>query len=263
MMKLSAKMANCQGSILLYVLWILVIISILAFQLSSSTRALTVSRVSETNRIQKELQLYSAVQLAKFKILSNHWKNLKFDLKINNQTINIEIFNEAGFYSLYDSSNESLKKIFNRFNIDFSMFEKINFNKEGFEKFNDFYELKGFEGFDNKAIDALIPYISIYHQEGVNPLLSPAEVLMTINGVDKFRVSKLMESYDETEKVQLRTEIVEILQSQNKEVSDNYSEYYRVHIFLDSTLYRVFLKYNRSKKAFRVVNRMTAWEPQN
>ena len=261
-MKQLSVIHRLRGSILLYVLWMLVIISLLAFQLSSVSRALLINQVSETNLIKKNLQLYSATQFAKFKILSNDWKNLKFDLKINNQAIFIEIFNESGFFSLYNLSNQSLKNILNSINIEQSVVEKINFSDEGSARFNDFYELTQYEGINEETLYELIPFVSIYHEEAINPALAPAEVLMRISGVDQYRVNKLMESNDEPEKDQLRREIVEILKSHNTEVSENSSEYYRVHISFGTELYRIFLKYNRRNKDFLVVNTLSPLSPQ-
>ncbi len=249
------EMAKKTGSVLLYVLWILVVISLLAFKLSSASRVVMLKQVSDVSQIKKNLQLNSAIQFATFKILSDNWENLKFEQILNNQTIVIQIYNESGFISLYDMSAESLNNVLEKSNIIASDLDDLRYQiEENNLRFNDFMELTQFDGISEQKIRQIIPFISIYHQEGVNPAQSPVEVLNMIGGVDKYRVSKMMESTDNAEVIALREEVVELLRSGNVEVSESVNNYYRLHISLDSKLYRVFLKFNGRTKEFLVVN---------
>ncbi len=252
------------GSVLLYVLWILVVITLLAFKLSSASRVVMIKQVSEVSQIKKNLQLRSATQFAIFKILSDDWKNKKFEQNLNSQKINIEVFNESGFVSLYDLSSESLKNVLETSSIDTSSLDELNHQiDENNLRFNDFMELTQFEGISEKDVLQLIPLVSIYHQEGVNPNQSPAEVLFMLKGVDSYRVNKLIESTDVEEKAVLRREIVEILRSGDQSLSETMNDYYRVHISLDGRLYRVFLKQKRRSDKFLVVNTINPIEKLN
>ncbi|MCP3852643.1 MAG: hypothetical protein GY694_20810 [Gammaproteobacteria bacterium] len=120
-------------------------------------------------------------------------------------------------------------------------------------RFNSFSELRQFANIDETVLGRLIPLVSIFHEEAVNPIQSPVEVLTQIQRVDQFRVGKLQESTDEIERIQLRNELVESLYLQESEFSDNLSSYFRIHVKLDSLLHRVFLKYNRKEKKYVVV----------
>lgn len=243
------------GSVLLYVLWILVVISLLSFKLSSASKVVMTKQASEVSQIKKNLQLGSAIQFATFKILTNDWENKQYEQNLNNQRINIEIYNESGFISLYEINNLSLKNVFKSAGIDLSEQEDLKAQLE--EKklhFNDFYELAQFEGITLEDVQALIPYVSIYHEEGVNPAQSPAYVLSKIAGVDQYRVGKLIAATDAAEMTEIRNEIVEILNTQDTAMSVYTNNYYRIHVSLDSRLYRVFIKQNRRNNEFIVVN---------
>ncbi len=244
-----------QGSILLYVLWILVVISALAFKLSSASRVVMTKQVSEVSQIKKKLQLRSAIQFARFKINSNNWENIKFEQNLNDQRISIQIYNESGFVSLYDLSSQSLKNVLDSANISSDGLGDFKYLVEEKNlRFNDFAELTQFEGITEQEVNALIPYVSIYHEDAVNPDKSPASVLLKLEGVDQYRVNKIIESTDAEEKKVLRKEVVEILKSHNFATSENETNYFRLHISLDSRLYRVFLRYDRRSKGFVVVN---------
>ena len=246
---------NLRGSVLLYVLWILVVISLLAFKFSSASRVVMIKQVSDVTQIKRNLQLTSAIRFASFKILNNDWKDNKFEQNLNNQQIGIEIYNEAGFIPLYDLSSQSLKNAFDAGNIELSDLDELKvYIGEKKLRFNDFAELTQFEGISAEAVRRIIPYVSIYHDEGVNPDYSPAEVLMKLQGVDQFRVNKIIESSDSTEIAGLRKEIREILNAQNFIMGEFLIAYYRVHVTLDSRLYRVFLKLNQRDNEFLVVN---------
>lgn len=243
------------GSILLYVLWILVVISLLSFKLSSASRVVMIKQVSEVSQIKKDLQLNSAIKFATFKILKNDWKNIQFKQNLNNQRITIDIYNESGFISLYDLSSQSLENVFESADFDSSSLNDLK-NRTDSKKlhFNDFSELTQFEGVSAENVQHIIPYVSIYHQEGVNPAHSPENVLMKIKGVDQYRVKKLIDSSDMDEKREIRNEIVDILRSKNVNMTEDENDYYRIHISLDSRLYRVFVKLNRRSQDFVVVN---------
>lgn len=243
------------GSVLLYVLWILVVISLLAFKLSSASRVVMLKQVSDVTQIKKNLQLNSAIQFATFKILSDNWENQKFEQNLNNQKITIEIYNESGFISLYDLSSQSLKNVVETSSITEAGLDQLTLQiNENNLRFNDFMELTQFEGITEQDVRQIIPYVSIYHQEGVNPAHSPAEVLNMLGGVDKYRVSKMIESTDNTEIVALKREVVELLRLGNTEVTESVNNYYRVHILLETRLYLVFLKFNGRNRDFIVVN---------
>ncbi len=247
---------SSSGSILIYVLWILVVISVLAFQLASASKVITVSQSAFANQLKKQMQIDSAVQFAMFKIISKHWKDKLFELNLNNQEIKISIFNESGFVPIYEVGSETLKRIFEFISLDQATVEELEQaisqeNKP--QRFNSFSELRQFSGIDGEVLKQLIPLVSIYHEDPVNPAYSPVEVLMQFHRVDQFRVQKLMEATDQTEMAQLRNEIIESLFAREMVSSEDLSVYYRVHILLDGFLHRVFLKYNRLQKKYKVV----------
>jgi len=244
------------GSVLIYVLWILVVISVLAFQLASASRVITVNRSAFANQLKKQMQIESAIQFAMFKIISDQWQDKPYELNLNNQKINIRIFNESGFVSIYAVNDETLKNIFEYVSLDKTSIEELEKavkQNDKPQRFNSFSELRQFSGIDDEVLKQLIPLVSIYHEEAVNPLHSPVEVLMLVQRVDQFRVGKLEETTDEIEKVQLRKELVESLYMQTSEFSEDLSNYYRVHINIDGLLHRAFLKYDRKKKKYVVV----------
>ena len=127
------------GSVLLYVLWILVVISILAFKLTSSSRVVTLNHSAVSTQLKNQMQISSATQFAIFKIISNQWKYKKYELNLNKQDISIQIYNEIGFISFYELRNRSLKNVFNLVNIDQSTVEKLeNVVKSGGSMFTGF-----------------------------------------------------------------------------------------------------------------------------
>jgi len=202
------------------------------------------------------MQIESAIQFAMFKIISDQWQDKPYELNLNNQKINIRIFNESGFVSIYAVNDETLKNIFEYVSLDKTSIEELEKavkQNDKPQRFNSFSELRQFSGIDDEVLKQLIPLVSIYHEEAVNPLHSPVEVLMLVQRVDQFRVGKLEETTDEIEKVQLRKELVESLYMQTSEFSEDLSNYYRVHINIDGLLHRAFLKYDRKKKKYVVV----------
>lgn len=245
-----------RGSILIYVLWILVVISVLAFQLTSASRITTLSQSAFANQLKSQMQLDSAIQFGLFKIRTNAWRDRTFELKLNSQSIGIEIYNESGFFSIYEMSSKSLKKAFDFVSVDSTTVEEIEqavLEDSPPQRFNSFNELGQFSNIDDEVLKKLIPLISIYHESPANPNYSPAEVLMQFSRVDKYRVQKLMQSSDQAEKVQLRKEIIESLLEQNIESDEDISFYYRLHVSIGNLLHRVFVKYDRRRKKYIVV----------
>ena len=248
--------ASERGSILIYVLWILVVISVLAFQLSASTRATTLGKNAQVKQLKDSMQLASAIQFARFKIRARQWENNEYDLKLNDQVIKIKIFNESGFISLYELSNRSLKNALKSINLSQEAVDKIGnyLQKDGKQiKFNDYLELKQFSPSDTGFLKPLASTVSIFFDGEVNPYYSPPEVLMQLSRVDQFRVHKLMQSDDAEERRQLRNEIIEQLSAQGMEVSDDLSVYYRVYVSFGENSYKVFLKFDRRMNRYITV----------
>jgi hypothetical protein len=232
-----------------------VVIALLAFQMSSISRGMMLSQTTDVAHLKKRLQLNSAIQLASFKILSGDWENVKIIRKINNLPITIEIYNESGFFSLYDLSSQSLNDILETHNIPLEELERmVARGSDSSQRFNDFYELRQLETVSDEMIHELIPFLSIYHQSPINPLHSPPEVLMKISRVDQFRVGQLIETSDPAEARRLRNEIIDILNSQNIEISEDGSPYYRLKIEMGAELYKVFLKLDNRSQKLIVVN---------
>jgi hypothetical protein len=214
-----------------------------------------INRVSEVNHLKKRLQLHSATQFAIFQILSGNWENLKFKRNFNNREFNIEIYNESGFLSLYDLSSESLKNILNSINMTSKAQENLNeIGLQPAQRFNDFYELRQYEEVTDQMIQALLPFVSIYHNASINPYQSPVEVLMKLSRIDQFQVTKLKQITDSSEAKRIRSELIDILQSQSIDISEDLSAYYRVYITMEKELYRVFLKINNRRGDFQVIN---------
>ena len=244
------------GSILIYVLWILVVISVLAFQLTSASKVSALNHSAFANKLKKQMQLDSAIQFAMFKIISNQWQDRIYELNLNNQSIGISIFNESGFVSLYELNSKTLQRIFQNIGLSevaADELEKAILSEKHPQRFNSFYELRQFSGIDEEILKRLIPLVSIFHEDLVNPMYSPQEVLMQIERIDQYRVQKLMETTDRNEKNQIRNELVQALFSQEMELSEDLSIYYRAHVTIGGLLHRVFLKYNRQKRKYMVV----------
>lgn len=245
-----------QGSVLIYVLWILVVISTLAFQLTSAARVNTLNQSAVASQLKQQMQLESAIQFGMFKIASGNWNNNKFQINLNNQDINIEIYNESGFNSLYELSNKSLNNLFNSINLDPEIVEKINklrTNDKNYVKYNSFTELLNKADIDGGILAQLIPLVSIFQEDPVNPFQSPEQVLLLLPGVDQYRVNKLSETTDEEDRKQLRNEITDLLIAQGYDVSEDLSSYYRLYITLTDKTHTVFLKYDRRQKNYKVV----------
>ncbi len=244
------------GSILIYVLWILVVISALAFHLAATSRATTLNQSAFANQLKLQMQLNSAIQFSIYKIISNQWKDKDFELDLNNQHIDISVFNEAGYVSIYNLEDKTLKRIFESVNLEESTIEALDeafTREENPLRFNSFVELQRFEGIDTEMVNLLAPLVSLLHEEAVNPMSAPVEVLMKIPGIDQFRVQKLKEAVDELEKSELRKELTNLLSRLDMTFSENPSAYFRVNISIDGVLNRVFVIYNRQQKKYKVV----------
>lgn len=247
---------SSSGSILIYVLWILVVISVLAFHVASTSRVTTLSQAAFASQLKMQLQLESAIQFSRFKIVSNQWQNKSYQLNLNDQKIDITVFNESGFVSIYNMGDKVLKRIFESLGFEEETVDALQEAVQQVDKperFNSFLELRQFPGIDDEAVSRLVPLVSIFHEEALNLMNAPTEVLMLIPGIDQFRVQKLMEAEDEADRVQLRKELAELIMGRQLEFSEDIGSYYRVHISVDGVFNRVFLKYNRQQKKYKVV----------
>jgi hypothetical protein len=244
------------GSILIYVLWILAVISVLAFQLTADSRTTSLNQSAFANQLKKQMQIESAIQFAMFKIASDLWQHRTYTFSLNDQQFAISIFNEAGFVSIYEVDNPTLANIFKSVELDDTSITELKSavsDEDQPQRFNSFAELKQIPGFDDDVLARLKPMISVFHEDPVNPMLSPPQVLMKFHRVDQFRVRKLFQDLEQDEIEQLRTELVESLRQQNVELSDDLSAYYRVHIVIDGLLHRVFLKKPRQQARYTVL----------
>ena len=243
------------GSILIYVLWILVVISTLAFHLASENRVTTLSQSAFAKQLKAEMQLQSAIQFSIFKIISNQWQDKDYKINLNNQEISISIWNESGFVSIYQPG-EILDRVYESLDVPASaaesMLEAFAANQEKSLRLNSFHELKQFPEMSESLIQKLIPLVSIYKEEEINPEYSSVAVLDLIPGVDRFRVRKMKESEDIAEKSMLRRELIDLLTGRNLQFSDYQDAYFRVRIKFANRIYRVFLKYDRRQKTYKV-----------
>ncbi len=244
------------GSILIYVLWILIVISVLAFQLSAASRVVVVNQSAISNQLKKQMQIDSAVQFAMFKIIKDEWENRSFELNLNGHKMIIKIYNESGFVSLYELSNKSLKSIFEMVNMPQETIDNLAvvMQEEDEElRFNSFDELLQFDGINNEILEQLIPYVTIFHADPINPAYSPPEVLMLQPGIDRYRVQKLAETTDINENLYLRDELTNLLVLLGYDLSEDPSTYYRIHIVIDEMIFRVYSLYDRRQKRLKVV----------
>jgi type II secretory pathway component PulK len=254
--RVSNRNLRCRGSILLYVLWILVVISVLAFKLSAASRVTTLNQSAFASHLKDQMQLQSAIQFAKFKITMNQWEHQSFNFDLNNQTVQVRIFNESGFVSIYQPGSDTLIGIFERAGVEpevASMLGEVFASEEQYFRFNSYSELLQFEGINRAKVQRLIPLVSIFHEDLVNPRYSPAELLAQIHGVDNFRAQKLIEAVDDEEKDELRQVLSDSLFQRGTEVTDSHSIYYRVSILIDGQLHRVFLRVNGREESYQVV----------
>ncbi len=244
------------GSILIYVLWILAVIAALAFRLSAVGHNDTLQQAAQTRHVKERMQLLSALRFAEYKIRRERWRGGKYSLKLNQQEIKIEIVNETGYIGIHDPGNPSLKKALKAVGLPPDLFRKNSASSEIMTNrldINDIYEFLIFEGIDDEKLWRLTSFISIFNDGPVNPSEAPAEVLLLLSRVDQYRVRRLMEETDENERRKLREEIVSLLGTQDTDLSDELSAYYRVIVTLGHKQYRVFLHYDRADGRFKTL----------
>jgi hypothetical protein len=246
----------CTGSVLIYVLWILTVISVLAFQLSADSTATALNQSAFANQLKKQMQIESAIQFAIFKINSNQWENRSFEFDLNNQQIRLRIFNEAGFVSLYEPDSPALDNILKSVELDEDSVTELKQaigDEDRALRLNSFSELTRFSGLDLDELAQLIPLVSIFHSGSVNPMQAPPEVLMQFHRVDQFRVGQLRDTSDPEEIEKLRNELVSSMRQQDSELSEELSSYFRLHVEIDGMLHRVFINKGRRQQDFTVV----------
>lgn len=247
---------NQMGSVLIYVLWILVIVSVLAFKLGASSNVMTLKNSSLNNQLKRQLQIESAIQFAIYKIIANQWNDEILHINLNNYPINLEIYNEAGFLSLYQLNDESLNKLSDRLEVDLEDLKpliKSLRNDQDIQKFNSIDELDEYLSENKLVVEAIKPFISIYHEEPTNPMFAPIKVLTMLPGIDLYRVEKLANLRDTAEKAFLREDINDQLNITNFDYTDDISPYYRIRVSLGNYFYRIFVKFDKRSNEYMVL----------
>jgi type II secretory pathway component PulK len=245
-----------RGSILIYVLWILVLITGLAFHVSSASRVTTLNQSAASSQLKNQMQIDSAIQFAVYQIIAKRWQNSKFELYLNQQKLVLEIFNESGFISIYQTSNADLQNVFREVALPQQSIDELTaeINAEDRKlRFNSFDEIRRIGGIDREMLDRLSSLVSIYHEEGVNPQLAPEDVLMQVKGIDKYRVQQLLETEDAETRLRLRQELTQIVTRDEGEYSDNQIDYFRIRLALGDQHYRVVLKVDSRDSSWQVL----------
>jgi type II secretory pathway component PulK len=245
-----------RGSILIYVLWILILITGLAFHVSSASRVTTLNQSAASRQLKNQMQIDSAIQFAVYQILAERWQNFKFELYLNQQKLVLEIFNESGFISLYQTSNRDLRNVFREIALPQQSVDELAAEINAEDKslrFNSFDEIRRIDGIDSEMLARLSSLVTIYHEESVNPQLAPENVLMHMKGIDKYRVQQLLETEDAETRLRLRQELTQIVTRDEGEYSDNMIEYFRIRLALDDQHYRVVLKVDNRKSSWQVL----------
>jgi len=238
-------------------LWILVIVSVLAWQLASSSRVTVLDRKAASAAMERDLQLLSVQRFAEFRILSGDWKHEKYEFELNEEPITIKIINESGYISLSDLRNKSLKRVFQAVNLDPQLLEKLDKNEAEEENritIVDPSQLARFLGLDEVQTWQLLERISLLHQGPVNLDEAPDSVLAVMYRVDQYRVEQLLQAENEEERNRLRSEIVDQLMNQGEETSEEMSAYYRVLAQIGDRQYRIQMRYDRDEDRFKVVS---------
>ncbi len=254
---ISNRPGPSRGSILIYVLWILVIVSVLAWQLASSNRATVLDRKAASAAMERELQLLSVQRFAEFRILSGEWKHEKYEFVLNEEPVSIKIINESGYISLSDLRNKSLKKTFRIVNLDPQLLEKLKKNDEDDENtvpVADPWQLARLLGLNEVQVWQLLERISLLHQGPANLDEAPDAVLAVMHRVDQYRVEQMLQAENEEERNRLRSEIVDQLMNQGEETSEEMSAYYRVLAQIGERQYRIQMRYDRDEDRFKVVS---------
>ncbi len=252
------------GSILVYVLWILVIITALVLQLGGSSRAQLLERHAAAAQLQQALQRRSAQQFAEFRILAGDWNIEKYRLYLNDEEITIRIFNESGFISLHELSSPSLKKAFQAVSLNPELLEKLEKKNQQYGeaiKINDINELAWMLGLSSEQLWDLMERVSPFHDGPPNPRQAPLGVLQVLSRVDQLRVHALAEAETPEERQRLRDEIVEQLELQNTESGDELSPYYRIQLTTARRDYRILVRYDRKQRRFKTLSTRTRVRP--
>jgi hypothetical protein len=244
------------GSILIHVLWILVIITALALNLGASGRASVLDYKVASRDIEEDLLRDSAQSFAEFKLLSGLSNVGEYNQKINQRQIEIKIFNENGFISIYELSGASLLNAFKVLNMGRESIEKLEKylkKDEEIQKLNDEQELGWILGLSQPQLWLLMERVSIFHDGPVNPRHSPLEVLRVLSRVDQLRVAELAAEQEPEERLRIRQEIVDQLQRQELESGEDLSPYYRILIRTGRREYRIHVRYDRREKRYKTL----------
>ncbi len=245
-----------RGAILVYVLWILVLITALAMQLSSSSRALTLNQSAAAQQLKTRMQIESALQFAQFRISQGSWQDRRFELFLNDQDIQVEIFNESGFISIYITDDRDLRNAFKRLGLETETLGALRAETDqdnGAVRFNSFDELLRIDGIDDRRRSELARLFSIYHEDPVNPWQAPTDVLMMLDGVDQYRVEKLEQVEESAERRRLRDELVGIISGRDEAFSQDETDYFRIRVRLANERYRAVLRHDRRGNRFRTL----------
>jgi len=247
--------ADCRGSILIYVLWILMLISTLAYQFTSSSRVAVLNQQAELQRQQQEMQLDSAVQFAIFKIRANQWLDIQHRFELNGEQFVVSILNEAGFISLYDFDTDLFTRLLQKLDISISIKESLRqWIKVDKVRFNHMDELIAIEGLDHESVSRLQPYLSLFHTGAVNLNYAPTDVLYLLPGLDHLRIEQLAEEQDIAERYRLREELASMATSTGISLNESESRYFRLVISVEDLHYRVFLKYQKKQRKYRLIS---------
>ncbi len=247
------RRSSATGSILIYVMWILALISGLAFQLTSNSRVTTLNQSVTAKQLKTRMQIESAIQFAKFRIMADDWQERRYQIFLNQQNLRIEIFNESGFVSIYNPHGRDLKNVFASVGLDQETIDTLGsaFDPDGDDlRINSFDELLRFDGIDSTRKTQLASLVSIYHEDAINPWHSPPGVLLLLDNVDQFRVQKLAQEEDTQARRELRNELVDIISRREEPFSEDIGDYFRVRISLGADSYRVILKADRRRDSF-------------
>jgi len=246
-----------RGSILIYVLWILVIVSVLAWQLASSSRTTVLDRKAASAAMERELQLLSVQRFAEFRILSGDWKHEKYEFELNEEPITIKIINESGYISFSDLRNKSLIKAFQSVRLVPELLEilkKYKSTDESTVHLTEPEQLARLLGLDEMQTWRLLEHVSLLHQGPVNLAEAPDSVLAVMYRVDQYRVEQLLQADSREERNRLRSEIVEQLMNQGEGTSEEMSAYYRVLAGIGDRQYRIQMRYDRDEDRFKILS---------
>ena len=245
---------NCRGSILIYVLWMLALITGLAAQLATSSHTLALNQSAAAQQLKRRMQIESGIQYAQFHLQKGDWQDRRLELFLNDQLIRIEIYNESGFISIYDPDSPDLQSAFRRLGLEAEILAALRAMVDEEQiRFNCFDELMRIDGIDSDRKFGLARLFSIYHEDAINPLQSPADVLMLVDGIDQYRVQALADAVDTAERSRLRGELLGIVSSRETQFSEDNSEYFRLRLWVDGDRYRVIVKSDSRESQFKTL----------